>query len=83
MSALATKPPPLRAGSGPAQALTCRLVALIERDRLSVAAAASVTEIGVEQAGVLVRLCAIERECAETERDERLGAWVAIGSSRG
>ena len=72
MSAITVGQPRLRMGSGPAQALTCRLVALIERDRLSVAAAASVTEISVEQAGLLVRLCAIERECAETERDERL-----------
>jgi hypothetical protein len=49
-----------------------RLVALIERDGLSVAAAARALGVEVELAGLLVRVCAIERECAESEREERL-----------
>jgi hypothetical protein len=55
-----------------AQRLTVRLVALIERDGLSVAAAARVLGVDVQLAGLLVRLCAIERECAAAELDERL-----------
>ena len=72
MSAIAIKPPPLRAGCGQVRALTCRLVELIERDRLSVAAAARTINVDVKRAGLLVRLCAIERECAELELEERL-----------
>ena len=72
MSALATRTPPLRAGCSQAQPLAWRLVGLIERDRLSIAAAANTVGIDVAQAGLLVRLCAIERESAETELDERL-----------
>jgi hypothetical protein len=52
--------------------LTARLVELIERDGLSVAAAARTMGIDVPAAGLLVRLCAIEREATETELEDRL-----------
>lgn len=55
-----------------ARRLTARLVELIECDRLSVAAAARTIDIPIETAGMLVRLHAIELECAETEQEERL-----------
>jgi hypothetical protein len=55
-----------------AQQLTNRLVELIERDRLSVAVAARRTGTPVGIAGMLVRLYAIELECAEIELAERL-----------
>jgi hypothetical protein len=63
---------PLRAGCGEAQALTCRLVEFVERDGLSVAAAARRVGVEVHAAGMLVRLYAIELECAEAELAERL-----------
>ena len=69
----------LAPAAGPAQtrcdhalALTAALVGLIERHGLSVAAAAKTVGIDVAAAGVLVRLCAIEREAQETELDEYL-----------
>jgi hypothetical protein len=52
--------------------LSARLVELIERDGLSVAAAARRMGIDVAAAGALVRLCAIEREAPETELEDRL-----------
>ena len=45
---------------------------MIERDHLSVAAAARSVGVGVETAGALVRQWAIEREAAEQEAEERL-----------
>lgn len=54
--------------------LTAMLVELIERDGLSVAAAARTMGIDVAAAGLLVRLCAIEREAKETELEDRLDA---------
>jgi hypothetical protein len=45
---------------------------VIERDHLSVAAAARSVGVGVETAGALVRQWAIEREAAEEEAEERL-----------
>jgi hypothetical protein len=70
MTAVATA----SAGSGWAQTqqLTARLVWLIEQDGVSVAQAARITGVPVDVAGVLVRLCAIEREAAETELEERI-----------
>lgn len=62
----------LRAGCCKAQRLTAQLVALIERDGRSVAAAARKLDLPVEVAGLLVRLHAIELECAEVEVAERL-----------
>lgn len=62
----------LRAGCCEAQRLTVELVTLIERDGLSVAAAARRVKLPVELAGLLVRLHAIELECAELETAERL-----------
>jgi hypothetical protein len=62
----------LQSECGQAQQMTVRLVALIERDGLSVAAAARKLGLDVEAAGSLVRLCAIERECAAIELEERL-----------
>jgi hypothetical protein len=52
--------------------LSATLVELIERDGVSVAAAARTIGIDVAAAGVLVRLCAIERESKETELEDRL-----------
>jgi hypothetical protein len=63
---------PVRAGCGEARALTCRLVELVERDGLSIAAAARRAGVDVHAAGLLVRLHAIELECAEVELEERL-----------
>ena len=63
-----SRPPAVRA----AQALTERLVGLIERERLSVARAAHVIGLPLQTAGTLVRLHAIELEAAETELEERL-----------
>jgi len=60
------------ADSGRAERLTATLVSVIERDHLSVAAAARSVGVGVETAGALVRQWAIEREAAEQEADERL-----------
>ena len=57
---------------GRAERLTATLVSVIERDHLSVAAAARSVGVGVETAGALVRQWAIEREAAEQEADERL-----------
>jgi len=54
--------------------VSARLVELIERDGLSVAAAARTMGMDVAAAGVLVRLCAIEREATETELEDRLDA---------
>ncbi|HYB28312.1 MAG TPA: hypothetical protein VEF89_16990 [Solirubrobacteraceae bacterium] len=63
---------PTEASEGQTKRLTAALVTLIQRDRLSVAAAARNVGLTVETAGVLVRLWAIEREAAEQEADERL-----------
>jgi len=52
--------------------LSARLVELIERDGLSVASAARTMGMDVAAAGLLVRLCAIEREGKETELEDRL-----------
>jgi hypothetical protein len=60
------------ADSGSAERLTATLVAVIERDHLSVAAAARSVGVGVDTAGALVRQWAIEREAAEQEAEERL-----------
>ena len=60
------------ADSGRAERLTATLVSVIERDHLSVAAAARSLGVGVETAGALVRQWAIEREAAEQEAEERL-----------
>jgi len=60
------------ADSGAAERLTATLVWVIERDHLSVAAAARSVGVGVETAGALVRQWAIEREAAEQEAAERL-----------
>ena len=60
------------ADSGTAERLTATLVSVIERDHLSVAAAARSVGVGVETAGTLVRQWAIEREAAEQEAEERL-----------
>ncbi|MBV9194624.1 MAG: hypothetical protein JO168_10815 [Solirubrobacterales bacterium] len=57
---------------GGAQALTGELVALIERDRLSVAQAARSAGVPVAVASRLVQLHAIELEAADTELAERL-----------
>ena len=62
----------IEASEGETERLTAVLVALIQRDRLSVAAVASTIGVSVEMAGALVRLWAIEREAAEQERSERL-----------
>jgi hypothetical protein len=62
----------VRPGCPDARRLAARLVALIERDGLSVAAAARSLGMEVALAGLLVRLVAIERECAQTELEERL-----------
>ena len=62
----------LPADSGSAERLTATLVSVIERDHLSVAAAASSVGVGVETAGALVRQWAIEREAADEEAEERL-----------
>jgi hypothetical protein len=58
--------------------VTARLVALIESDRLSVAAAARTVGIEVERAGVLVRQYAVEQEWAEAEVAERLDQIQAL-----
>ena len=58
--------------SGAAERLTATLVSVIERDHLSVAAAARSVGVGVETAGALVRQWAIEREAADEEAEERL-----------
>jgi hypothetical protein len=58
--------------SVPAKWLTATLVSVIEREHLSVAAAARSVGVGVETAGTLVREWAIEREAAEEEAEERL-----------
>ena len=60
------------ADSGRAERLTATLVSVIERDHLSVAAAARSVGVAVETAGALVRQWAIEREAAEEEATERL-----------
>jgi hypothetical protein len=62
----------VRPGCPDARRLAARLVALIERDGLSVAAAARSLGMELALAGLLVRLVAIERECAQTELEERL-----------
>jgi hypothetical protein len=63
---------PIEAFEGQTKRLTVALVTLIQRDRLSVAAAARNVGLTVEAAGALVRLWAIEREADEQEADERL-----------
>jgi hypothetical protein len=60
------------ADSGVAERLTATLVSVIERDHLSVAAAARSVGVAVETAGELVRQWAIEREAAEQEAEQRL-----------
>jgi hypothetical protein len=60
------------ADSGAAERLTATLVSVIERDHLSVAAAARSVGVGVETAGALVRQWVLEREAAEQEAEERL-----------
>jgi hypothetical protein len=60
------------ADSESAERLTATLVRVIERDHLSVAAAARFVGVGVETAGALVREWAVEREAAEQEAHERL-----------
>ena len=65
---------PLNGCRGYGPSLTTRLVGLIEREGLSVAAAARALGIDVASAGLLVRLCAIEREAQETELQDRLDA---------
>jgi hypothetical protein len=60
------------ADTGAAERLTATLVSVIERDHLSVAAAARSVGVGVETAGALVRQWAVEREAAEEEAEERL-----------
>ena len=65
---------PLNGCRGYGPSLTARLVGLIEREGLSVAAAARTLGIDVASAGMLVRLCAIEREAQETELADRLDA---------
>ena len=60
------------ADSGSAERLTATLVSVIERDHLSVAAAARSVGVGVETAGALVRQWVLEREVAEQEAEERL-----------
>lgn len=60
----------IRPGSGEAQRLTERLVELIDRDRLSVVAAAS--GVALALAAKLVCLRAVELEAAESELEERL-----------
>jgi len=67
-TAACTIPPDLGAGTQ----LTATLLLVIERDRLSVAAAARSVGVTVETAGALVRQWAIEREAAEQEAEERL-----------
>ena len=63
---------PIEAPEGQAERLTAALITLIQRERLSVAAAARTMGLTVETAGALVRLWAIEREAAEQEAEERL-----------
>ena len=65
---------PVHVSCSVARWLSARLVELIERDGLSVAAAARTMDMDVAAAGVLVRLCAIEREAQETELEDRLDA---------
>jgi len=63
---------PIEASDAGTERLTAALVTLIQRDRLSIAAAARNVGLTVETAGALVRVWAIEREAAEQEADERL-----------
>jgi hypothetical protein len=63
---------PTEASEGQTERLAAALVTLIQRDGLSVAAAARTVGLSVELAGALVRLWAIEREAAEEESSERL-----------
>jgi hypothetical protein len=65
---------PVHVSCAVARWLSARLVELIERDGLSVAAAARTMRMDVAAAGMLVRLCAIEREAKETELEDRLDA---------
>jgi hypothetical protein len=67
-------------GCGETQALTVRLVRLIEQDGLSIAAAARTIGIAVPAAGMLIRLYAIELECEQTELEERLDEIQALCS---
>ena len=62
---------PLEAPDGTTR-FTAPVVTLVERERLSVAAAARRVGLTVETAGALVRLWAIEREAADQEVEERL-----------
>jgi hypothetical protein len=62
----------IQAPVGQTERLTAALVTLIQRQRLSVAAAARTVGLTVETAGTLVRLWAIERDAAEEEAEERL-----------
>jgi hypothetical protein len=68
----ATAAQPIQAHDGQTERLTAELVTLIQRERLSVAAAARTVGLTVQTAGTLVRLWAIEREAAEQEAEERL-----------
>jgi len=63
---------PLHIRCALARWLSARLVELIERDGLSVAAAARTIGMEVDTAGALVRMWAIEREVEETELEDRL-----------
>jgi hypothetical protein len=63
---------PTEASEGHTGQLTRALITLIQRDRLSVAAAARTVGLTVDTAGALVRLWVIEREAAEQEPSERL-----------
>jgi hypothetical protein len=63
---------PIQAPNGQTERLTAALITLIQRDRLSVAAAARTIGLTVEAAGALVRLWVTEREAAEQEAEERL-----------
>jgi hypothetical protein len=55
-----------------AQVLAGRLVALVEKERLSIAQAARRVGVPLEMAGMLLRSHAIELEAAETALEERL-----------
>jgi len=67
----------MRPGSPEAKRLTGQLVQLIETERLSIAAAARTIGMPTVMAGMLVRLRAIELECAESEWEQRLDAIQA------
>ena len=68
----ATAAQPIQAPRGQTERLTAALIELVQRERLSVAAAGRTMGLTVEAAGTLVRRWAIEREAAEEEAEERL-----------